>query len=102
MRSILALALLLSLAACSGSGGWHKDGVDSETAAADYAECRHSAQVADRRDSDIDADILATRGQDWERIGVLQMKRNDYADSDEARQGDNVDRCMKEKGYTGG
>jgi hypothetical protein len=102
MRSIFALALLLSLAACSGSGGWQKEGVSPEAAAADYAECRHSAQIADRRDSDIDADILATRGQDWQRIGVLQMRRNDYADSNAARQGDNISRCMKEKGYTGG
>jgi hypothetical protein len=102
MRSICALAVLLTLAACAGSGGWQKPGVTPSETAADYAECRHSAEVAHRRDSDIDADILATRGQDWERLGLLTIKRDDYADSDNARDKGLVERCMMAKGYTGG
>lgn len=93
--------LLLTLAAC-GAAGWSKPGVSSEKAAQDYAECRHAVELANRRDSDIDQDILATRGQDWERLGLLTQKRNDYADSNAARSGDAVERCMLAKGYTSG
>lgn len=102
MRAIFALAVLSTLAACAGSGGWQKPGVSPSEAAADYADCRHYAEVAHRRDSDIDADILAARGQDWEWIGVLTIRRDDYADSDNARDKGLVERCMMSKGYTGG
>lgn len=103
MRPIFAAALLvLPLAACAGSGSWQKPGATSATAAADYAECRHAAEVAFRRDSDIDTDILATRGADWERIGVLPTRESEYAASDDARQGNTVNRCMLDKGYTTG
>jgi hypothetical protein len=103
MRATRILALLLlPLAACSAAGGWSKAGVAPSMAAADYAECRHTAEIAHRRDSDIDTDILASRGQDWQRIGLLQTKRNDYADSNSLRDSDLVNRCMIGKGYTTG
>jgi hypothetical protein len=98
---IQGCAVLLVLAACSGAQ-WSKPGVSQEVAARDYAECRHAAEVAHRRDSDIDTDILASRGQDWERTGLITQKRNNYADSNEARSGDFVERCMIGKGYTNG
>ena len=94
--------LLLTLAACTGTGGWSKPGVAPEQAARDYAECRHVAEVALRRDSDIDTDILASRGQEWERNGTLQIKRDQYNYSNEERSGDIVDRCMMGKGYSSG
>lgn len=102
MRRIGGVFLMLSLAACSGTGGWSKPGVSPEHAAQDYAECRHVAELAMRRDTNIDTDILATRGQDWQRMGVLQTKRDDYAESNRARSGDIVERCMVGKGYTSG
>lgn len=102
MRRLAPLVLLPLLAACTGSGGWAKPGVPADAAAQDYAECRHSAELAERRDSNIDTDILAARGQDWARSGVLQMRREDYADSNSARSGDIVERCMREKGYSAG
>jgi hypothetical protein len=102
MRFRFHLASLLALAACSGAGGWSKPGVPPGQAAADYADCRHRAELALRRDSDIDSDILATRGQDWARLGALQSKRDEYADSNNARSGDIVERCMIGKGYTAG
>jgi hypothetical protein len=103
MRSICAAALLaLPLAACSATGRWQKAGVTPAMAAADYAECRHAAEIAFRRDSDIDTDILASRGADWEKIGVLQTREGEYAASDNARQKDTVSRCMLDKGYSTG
>lgn len=102
MRSIYGLAALLALAACGGAGSWNKPGVAPTKAAEDYSECRHTAELAERRDSNIDTDILASRGGDWQRLGVLQTKRNDYADANSARSGDIVQRCMIAKGYTTG
>jgi hypothetical protein len=100
MRSICCLCLLFGLAACSGASDWKKSGVSPDKAGRDYSECRHRAELAQRRDSNIDTDILASRGQDWERAGLLQTKRNDYADANAARSGDIVERCMIDKGYT--
>lgn len=102
MRSRFHLTWLLMLAACTGAGGWSKPGVPPSQAARDYAECRHRAELAFRRDSNIDTDILATRGQDWGRLGTLQSTREEYADSNEARSGDIVERCMMAKGYVVG
>jgi hypothetical protein len=102
MRTFTILGLLLAVSACSGAGEWSKPGVSPEKAAQDYSECRHSAELAHRRDSDIDNDILASRGLDWEHFDLLQIRRDAYADSDNARNADFVDRCMVGKGYTGG
>ena len=95
------LCLALTLTAC-GAGSWTKPGVSPGAAARDYSECIHSAELAQSRDSNIDTDILASRGGDWERFDLLQMKRNEYADSNSARSGDFVERCMVAKGYSGG
>lgn len=101
MRSIGTMVVLLLLSACGAAGGWTKAGVPPSIAARDYAECRHSAELAFRRDRDIETDIIASRGQDWQRIGVLQNKTDVFADSNEAHEGDLVSRCMTEKGYSG-
>ena len=98
MRSIFCCCLLLVLAACKSD--WRKSGVSSEKAGKDYSECRHRAEMAQRRDSNIDTDILASRGTDWSRAGVLQTKRDNYADANSARSGDIVERCMIDKGYS--
>jgi hypothetical protein len=102
MLRIGSLVLLLALSACGGAGQWSKPEVTREKAAQDYSECRHAAEVANRRDSDIDTDILASRGTDWERLGVISTKRAEFADSNRARSGDMVSRCMIAKGYTRG
>lgn len=102
MRPVLSLPLMLFLACCSGAGQWSKPDTSPAQAAQDLSDCRHDAELANRRDSDIDTDILATRGQDWERLGVLQTKRSDFAESNRARTSDIVKRCMIGKGYTSG
>jgi hypothetical protein len=99
MLRTASLVTLLALAACGG-GQWTKPETSREKAAQDLSECRHAAEIANRRDSDIDTDILASRGTDWERLGVISTKRAEYADSNRARSGDIVTRCMLGKGYT--
>lgn len=102
MLRIGSFVLLLALSACDSGGQWSKADTTREKAAQDYSECRHAAEVANRRDSDIDTDILASRGTDWERLGVISTKRSEFADSNRARSGDMVTRCMIGKGYTRG
>jgi hypothetical protein len=102
MPRIGSLAVLLALAACGGAGQWTKPETSREKAAQDYSDCRHLAEVANQRDSDIDTDILASRGTDWERLGVISTKRAEFADSNRVRSGDIVTRCMIGKGYTQG
>ena len=102
MLRIGSLAMLLALAACGGAEQWSKPDTPREKAAQDYSECRHVAEIANRRDSDIDTDILASRGTDWERLGVISTKRAEFADSNRARTGDIVTRCMIGKGYSHG
>jgi hypothetical protein len=100
MRWMLCLAVLLALAACGSQ--WNRTGTSPETAARDLSECRHAAQVANQRDTDIDTDILASRGQDWQRLETLRTRSSDYAESNRARAGDIVDDCMMAKGYSEG
>ena len=101
MRRIGSLAFVLLLASCGG-GQWAKPGVSREQAAQDYSQCSHLAELANQRDSNIDTDILASRGQDWSRLGTLSVRREGFADSNRARSGDVIERCMIAKGYTRG
>lgn len=102
MLRIGSFVLVVALAACGGAGQWTKPETTREKAAQDLSECRHVAEIANRRDSDIDTDILASRGTDWERLGIITTKRAEYADSNRVRSGDIVTRCMIGKGYTQG
>ncbi len=101
MRWIVSLGLVLVVTGCGGAH-WSKQGVSPEKAAQDYSECSHLAELANQRDSNIDTDILASRGQDWERLGTLSVRRDTYADSNRARSGDIITRCMIGKGYRQG
>jgi hypothetical protein len=99
MRSRVNLAILLVLAACSGSGGWSKPGVPRDKAAADLGDCRHLAQQALSRESNIDADIMASRGADWARTGALESERYSDSRSTATRSSAIIDACMMDKGY---
>ncbi len=99
MQSRPYLAVLLALAACSSADGWSKPGVPPDTVAVDLAECRHTAQLALSRESNIDADILASRGADWSRTGALESERYSDVRSTASRSSAIVESCMMEKGY---
>ncbi|HTS90842.1 MAG TPA: hypothetical protein VMG55_02475 [Stellaceae bacterium] len=100
MKRALPLFLLMGLAACSGSGQWSKSGVSPETARADLDACESEARTATRRDQNIDADIMATRSQDWQRSGTLGLKRDTLNMQNQNRTGDMVGICMRAKGYS--
>jgi len=100
MRVLPSLALLLALTACGPT--WTRSDTSREAAAQDLSECRHLGQVANQRDADIDTDIIASRGQDWQRLDNLSARRADYNESNALRTNDIVDQCMIAKGYAPG
>jgi hypothetical protein len=100
MGRIAIVALLVALGACTfGGTRWTKAGVSQDTVDGDYDSCTSEARQATRRDAGIDADILATRGRDWQRTGTLRLKQDSMAENRRVRAEDVIDRCMREKGY---
>src|SRR5712692_3797524 len=96
----VGLAIVVALVAgCAAGGGWSKPGVSPDAAEADLAACASQARSATQRDAAIDADILASRGQDWQRTGTLGMKQDDMAMSNRGRAQEIIGRCMASKGY---
>lgn len=96
---LAAVALSLSLAACDTPPHWTKDGVSSDVASADYADCRHAAQHDIQRDVNIDTDIAASRDRDWSASQSTATHLSDDASSDQKLSGDIVRSCMEAKGY---
>jgi hypothetical protein len=98
-RACVAMVLLL-LAGCSGgSREWTKAGVSADEAEAEYSDCEGQARSATQRDAAIDADILASRGTDWQRTGTLGLKRDDMANANRGQAQRIIGRCMTAKGY---
>jgi hypothetical protein len=99
MKQVGVVVAILVLASCGGTGGWSKTGISRETAEADFADCQSQARAATRRDDGIDADIMASRGQDWQRAGTLAIKRDDMAMSTRGWGEQIIGQCMAAKGY---
>jgi hypothetical protein len=100
MKRICAATAMLLLAGCGGSSDrWTKPGVSTDAVEADYADCESQARSATRRDENIDADILASRGTDWQRTGTLGMKRDDMANANRGQAQQIIGRCMTARGY---
>ena len=98
-RSLFLAVALAGLAACASEPQWSRPGVSSETAAADLAECRSLAQTQFRRDADIDADIMASRGHDWQQTNTLRTRQAVMSTENAPQAADIVKACMISKGY---
>jgi hypothetical protein len=94
-----ALAALLALLACAGGRQWTKPGVSADQAADDAADCQSQAQQATRRDSQIDSDILASRGHDWSNSGTLAVHQTVFDTGTTDRADAVLQSCMLTKGY---
>ena len=101
IERIAGLIVMIGLAACA-STVWNKAGVSNEQAAADYAECNSLAQGANQRDSNIQADILASRGHDWSQSGTMSTHQATFAAESQQQSGDIIRSCMIAKGYAPG
>jgi hypothetical protein len=96
----VAALSLLALAACAGGEArWTKSGTDANATYADYEECRSASRAATQRDAGIDADILATRGLDWQNTGTLNLHEDEMAWSTGKRAQHIIATCMTAKGY---
>ena len=97
--SLLALASALALVACASEPQWVKDGVSGKQAAADYSDCQSQAQNSTQRDSNIEADIMASRGHDWQQSGTLGAHEAAFAAESQKQSDQIVRECMIGKGY---
>ena len=93
------LLVALLAAGCAPSGNWTKAGADEAAAAREYEDCRAMATTAVRTDADIDQDILATRGGDWQRAGIVRQQARTMQEHTRDRRAAVVDACMRAKGF---
>ena len=100
-RPALVISVCVFLAACgSGAGGWTKAGADQTAAGTAYDDCRNIAETAVRTDIDIDQDIMATRGADWQRGSAGRVQTGSMQAHTQTRAGNIIEACMKAKGFS--
>lgn len=100
MRAHVLVGLAaLSLVSCGGSGGWQKEGGSAEQRSQDLAECKAEARSVLQRDTAIDADILASRSDDWQKSNTLATRQESMRAANRGRSDEIVGRCMTGKGY---
>jgi hypothetical protein len=87
------------LAGCAVSGGWSKTGADATAAARDYQECRDLAESAVKTDADIDQDIRATRGSDYQRSAGLRAEAQTMQEHTRGRAASIIAACMRAKSF---
>ena len=102
MKRSLIIAFALALLGCSGGVDWSQDGVSQPQTAHALADCQSDASQATRRDTDINNDIMASRGQDWQRSDMMGMKMDIFAAENSNETTDIVNRCMISKGFVPG
>jgi len=98
-RWLAPAATLLLLAGCATAGNWTRPGADEAATARDYRDCRDMAATAVKTDADIDQDILATRGNDWQRASITRVAPRTMREHTRDRAAAIVDACMRAKGF---
>ena len=93
------LLLTLLLSGCAAAGGWTKPGADAAAVGRDYDDCRTMATGAVKTDAEIDQDILATRGTDWQRSSIARIAPQTMREHTRDRAASIVDACMQRKGF---
>ncbi|HEY3912616.1 MAG TPA: hypothetical protein VGM07_22405 [Stellaceae bacterium] len=98
----VALSALLLLAACAmfaPTRGWTKTGVDADATARQARDCRAQATAGLANEREINQDISATLGGNWQRARTasvvdqsLRHQASSYAD-------EVFDSCMRAKGF---
>ena len=101
-RQIAGLGLALLLVGCAGTGDWTRQGSSSQQTAAEFSDCQSQARKATERDTNIMTDILATRGNDWNRTGVMSTQMSEFAAENHNQTAGIVSRCMLGKGFVPG
>lgn len=102
MKRNLVLICALALLGCVGRPEWSKEGVSQQAVAEALADCQNIAREATQRDVNIETDIMATRGSDWQRTGVMAEHVDAFSAENSSRTSDIVNRCMIGKGFVPG
>ena len=96
---VVVLGAMAALIGCGGRADWARAGADEATVAGEYQDCRAMADNAVKTESDIDQDILATRGDDWRRAGVGRLQTRTMREHTRDRGAAIIDACMRAKGF---
>jgi hypothetical protein len=99
MKRLSSLVLTLALLGCSSQSGWSRQDMPEQQVAKELADCKSQARAATQRDSNIMSDIMATRGGDWQRTGVMSAQMQSFGAENANRSTDIVNRCMAGKGF---
>lgn len=99
MKRSLTLACTLALLACASQPEWTKQGTSSEVTARELSDCKSIAREATERDTNIMTDIMASRGNDWQRTGVMSAHVQNFTAGEAEHSDDIVKRCMIGKGF---
>lgn len=101
LPSLAAAAVALLLAGCAaGAGSWTKAGADQAAAGGAYSDCKDLADTAVHTEADINQDILASRGNDWQRASVGRVETQSMQERTGDRTGNIIAACMKAKGFS--
>lgn len=98
MKQSILVALAVVVAGCAG-GDWTRSGTSPQQTAAELSDCQSQARAATERDTNIMSDIMATRGNDWRRTGVMSTQMSEFAAENHNRTSDIINRCMIGKGF---
>lgn len=99
MKRSLTLACALALLACTNQPDWTKEGTSPQVMQRELSDCKSIAREATARDTNIMTDIMASRGGDWQRTGVMETHVQNFAVSEVPRSDDIVRTCMIGKGF---
>jgi hypothetical protein len=101
MRQAGIVLVLLALAACADDAArWTKPGASPAMASTELDRCQREARDTTRHEDQINADILASRGSDWQRNGTLSVQEADLAASSRGQGNRALAACMTAKGYS--
>ena len=90
---------LTTLAACGGSDNWTKPGADAAASGQALQECQAVTATATKTQEDIDQDIGASRGADYQRSDFARTQNQQARDTTRDRAAAIVDSCMQAKGF---
>jgi outer membrane receptor protein involved in Fe transport len=88
-----------TLAGCAGSDNWTKPGADSAAAGQALQECQAVTATATKTDADIDQDIGASRGADYQRSDFVRTQSVQARDTTRDRAAAILAACMQAKGF---
>jgi hypothetical protein len=90
---------LTTLAGCGDSDNWTKPGADAAGAGQALQECQAVTATATKTDADIDQDIGASRGADYQRSDFVRTQKQQARDTTRDRAAAILAACMQAKGY---